>query len=42
VADAAVFGVPNADLGEEVNAVVQAMPGVESVGSASTRGGVEL
>jgi long-chain acyl-CoA synthetase len=29
VADAAVFGVPNADLGEEVKAVVQLMPGCE-------------
>ena len=29
VYDAAVFGVPNADLGEEVKAVVQPMPGVE-------------
>ena len=28
VADAAVFGVPNADLGEEVRAVVQVMPGI--------------
>ena len=30
VADAAVFGVPNEDLGEEVKAVIQAMPGVET------------
>src|ERR1044071_8756282 len=28
VADAAVFGVPNEDLGEDVRAVVQPMPGI--------------
>jgi len=30
VADAAVFGVPNEDFGEEVKAVVQPMPGVQA------------
>jgi long-chain acyl-CoA synthetase len=29
VADAAVFGVPNVDLGEEVKAVIEPMPGIE-------------
>jgi len=33
VADAAVFGVPNVDLGEEVKGVVQLMPGVEASGA---------
>jgi long-chain acyl-CoA synthetase len=30
VADAAVFGIPNEDLGEEVKAVVQPLPGVRA------------
>ena len=30
VADVAVFGVPNEDFGEEVKAVVQPMPGIET------------
>ncbi len=29
IADAAVFGIPNEDFGEEVKAVVQLMPGIE-------------
>ncbi len=33
VADAAVFGVPNVDLGEEVKGVVQLMPGIEANGA---------
>ena len=33
VADAAVFGVPNVDLGEEVKAVIQPMPGIEPDGA---------
>jgi long-chain acyl-CoA synthetase len=33
VADAAVFGVPNVDLGEEVKGVVQLMPGIKANGA---------
>jgi fatty-acyl-CoA synthase len=36
VADVAVFGVPNADLGEEVKAVVQLEPGVEPGDTVAT------
>ena len=32
VSDAAVFGVPNEDFGEEVKAVVQVMPGIKETG----------
>ncbi len=35
VADAAVFGVPNGDLGEEVKAVVQLMPGLPETGATA-------
>ena len=37
VADVAAFGVPNADLGEEVKAVVQLIPGVEATDAAALR-----
>ena len=37
VADAAVFGVPNEDMGEEVKAVVQPMPGVTAGAGAGSR-----
>ena len=39
VADAAVFGIPHADWGEEIKAVVEPAPGV---GAATTRSTDEL